>query len=63
VEGVHDRFVTNNLNTLLTALYVLVDDLVVPPRTGRGRRPQLTDSELITLATAQALLKYDSERR
>lgn len=63
MEGVHDRFVRNNLNTLLTALYVLVDDLVVPPRTGRGRRPELTDSELITLATAQVLLKYHSERR
>ena len=54
---------TNDLNTLLTALYVLVDDHVVPPRTGRGRRPELTDSELITLATAQVLLRYDSERR
>ncbi|MFD2495143.1 IS982 family transposase, partial [Amycolatopsis jiangsuensis] len=53
----------NDLNTLLTALYVLVDDHVVLPRTGRGRRPLLTDSELITLATAQVLLRYDSERR
>jgi hypothetical protein len=55
--------VTNDLNTLLTALYVLVDDRVGPPRSGRGRRPELTDSELITLATAQVLLRYDSERR
>jgi hypothetical protein len=47
--------VTNDLNTLLTALYVLVDDHVVPPRTGRGRRPELTDSELITLAVAQVM--------
>ena len=63
VEGVHDHFVTNDLNTLLTALYVLVDDHVVAPRTGRGRRPRLTDSELITLAAAQVLLRFDSERR
>jgi hypothetical protein len=55
--------VTNKLNTLLTALYVFVDDHVVPPRTGRGRRPELSDSELITLAMAQMLLKYDSQRR
>ena len=54
---------TKELNTLLTALYVLVDDHVVPPRTGRGRRPLLSDSELITLAVAQALLRYPSERR
>lgn len=63
MEGVHDQSVTNNLNTLLTALYVLVDDHVVPPRVGRGRRPLLTDSELVCLAVAQVLLGYDSERR
>jgi hypothetical protein len=55
--------VTKELNTLLTALYVLVDDHVVPPRTGRGRRPELTDSELITLAVAQVLQRFASERR
>jgi hypothetical protein len=55
--------VTNDLNTLLTALYVLIDDHVVAPRTCRGRRPALTDSELITLAVAQVLHRYDSERR
>jgi DDE family transposase len=55
--------VTKDLNTLLTALYVLVDDHVVPTRTGRGRRPALTDSELICLAVAQIMLGYHSERR
>jgi len=55
--------VTKELNTLLTALYVLIDDHVVPPRTGRGRRPLLTDSELITLAVAQVLLGYHCEHR
>jgi hypothetical protein len=62
-EGVQDQRVSTDLDTLLTALYVLVDDQVVPPRTGRGRRPELTDSELITLAVAQVLLGYHSERR
>jgi len=62
-EGVEDRCVTNDLDTLLTALYVLVDDHVVVPRTGRGRRPELSDSELITLAVAQVMLGYHSERR
>lgn len=54
---------TNNLETLLTELYVLIDDHVVPPRRGRGRRPRLTDAELVTLAVAQALLGYHSEHR
>jgi hypothetical protein len=55
--------VTKELNTLLTALYVLVDDHVVTPRTGRGRQPLLSDSELITLAVAQVLLGYHCQRR
>lgn len=53
----------DNLNTLLTALYVFVDDHVVEPRSGRGRRPVLSDSELVTLAVAQVLLGFSSERR
>lgn len=57
------KVVSKELNTLLTALYVLIDDHVVPPRTGRGHRPNLTDSELICLAVAQALLGYPNERR
>ncbi|HEX5256611.1 MAG TPA: IS982 family transposase [Mycobacterium sp.] len=54
---------SKELDTLLTALYVFVDDHVVPPRVGRGRRPGLSDSELVTLAVAQVLLGYRSERR
>ena len=54
---------SNELNTLLTALYVFIDDRVVPPRTGRGRRPLLSDSELITLAVAQVLLGFHCERQ
>jgi hypothetical protein len=55
--------VSKDLDTLLTALYVFIDDHVVPPRAGRGRRPELTDSELICLAVAQVLLRFDGERR
>jgi hypothetical protein len=55
--------VTKELETLLTELYVLIDDHVVEPRSGRGRRPLLSDAELLTLAVAQVLLGFDSERR
>lgn len=53
---------TNNPDTLLTALYVKIDDELA---TGRwmGRSPQLTDAELVTLAVAQALLGFGSETR
>jgi Transposase DDE domain len=50
------------MNTLLTALYVKIDDEIAGPR-WRGRPPLLTDSELICLAVAQALLGYRSEAR
>jgi Transposase DDE domain len=51
-----------DLDSLLTALYVLVDDLL-PARRGAGRRPKITDAELITLAIAQVFLHCPSERR
>jgi hypothetical protein len=51
-----------DLDDLLTALYVLVDDFL-PARTGAGRRPRISDAELITLAVAQILLQCHSERR
>ena len=51
-----------DLDTLVIALYVMVDELL-GPRLGPGRRPKLTDAELICLAVAQALLGYGSERR
>ena len=54
---------TKELEALLTELYVLIDDHVVPPRHGRGRRPELSDSELLCLAVAQMLLGFHSERR
>jgi hypothetical protein len=61
-EGVQDQYVSKELNTLLTALYVLIDDHVVPPRAGRGRQPLMSDSELITLVVAQVMLGYHRER-
>lgn len=52
-----------NLNTLLTTLYVFVTDHVIPTlpaRPRRGRRPLLTDAELLCLAVAQHLLHGDA---
>src|SRR5664280_2399871 len=54
---------TEDLDTLLTALCVEIDDHVAPPRQGRGRRPRLTDAELVCLAVAQVLLGFDCEHR
>jgi hypothetical protein len=54
--------VTTDLNTLLTALYVKIDD-EIGGRRWLGRPPVLTDSELVCLAVAQALLGCKSEAR
>lgn len=68
-EGVHDRFVTNNLDTLATTLYATTDDLLkqrpdlAPWRPAVGIAPQLTDAELVTLAVMQAMLGFTSEAR
>ena len=52
-----------DLDTLLTALYVEVDDRFIRPRRrGRGRPPRLSDAELVCLAVAQVLLNFPSER-
>src|SRR6266550_5455423 len=54
--------VTANLDTLLTALYVLIDDHVIPSGQRRAGRPKkLTDAELVCLAVAQVLLGARSE--
>ena len=50
-----------DLDTLVTALYVEIDDLIERPR-GRGRRPLLSHAELLCLAVMQVLLRYPSER-
>jgi hypothetical protein len=51
-----------DLDTLCIALYVMVDDLL-GPRRGPGRRPKLSDAELVCLAVAQVLVGCGSERR
>jgi Transposase DDE domain len=51
-----------DLDTLVTALYVTIDDLF-GPRQGPGRKPKLSDAELVCLAVAQVLLGFDTERR
>jgi hypothetical protein len=60
--------VTNNLDTLLTALYVDLDDRVLPALGWSrdhlpGGKPLLSDAELICLAVAQQLLGIASDRR
>ena len=55
-----------DLDTLLTALYVELTDRIIPllgfTRSGPGQRPEVTDAELVCLAVAQVLLRYDDER-
>ena len=57
------------LDTLATALYVKIDDLLkdaphlAPWRPAVGIRPKLTDAELVCLAVLQALLGFCSEAR
>jgi hypothetical protein len=58
-----------DLDTLATALYVRVDDLLTsfpehrPWRPLVGITPKITDAELVTLAVMAALLGFTSERR
>nr|WP_228000930.1 hypothetical protein [Nocardia australiensis] len=59
----------NEINTLATALYVKIDDLLktapdlAPSRPRIGFTPRLTDAELVTLSVMQALLGFTSEAR
>jgi hypothetical protein len=54
--------VTRDLDTLLTALYVFIDDHVVEAdRRVVGRPKRLSDAELVCLAVAQVLLGYPSQ--
>jgi hypothetical protein len=58
--------VTADLDTLLTALYVELTDRIIPSggftRRGPGKPPDVTDAELVCLAVAQVLLRFDDER-
>ena len=55
-----------DLDTLLIALYVELTDQIIPSlglaRSGPGQPPEVTDAELVCLAVAQVLLRYDDER-
>ncbi len=55
-----------DLDTLLTALYVELTDRIIPSRglirRGPGKPPDVTDAELVCLAVAQVLLRFDDER-
>jgi hypothetical protein len=53
-----------DLDTLVIALYVELTDRIIPalrPHRGPGRPPQVTDAELVCLAVAQVLLRYNDE--
>jgi hypothetical protein len=58
-----------DLDTLATALYVTIDDLLkraphlAPWRPAVGIAPKLSDAELVTLAVMQALLGFTSDAR
>jgi hypothetical protein len=61
--------VTNDVDTLATALYATTDDMLkehpdlAPWRPPVGITPRLSDAELVTLATMQAILGYTSEAK
>jgi hypothetical protein len=55
-----------DLDTLLIALYVELTDRIIPARglsrRGPGKPPEVTDAELVCVAVAQVLLRFDDER-
>jgi hypothetical protein len=53
--------VTADLEALLTALYVLINDHVIPSGERGPGRPELSGAELACLAAAQVLLGARSE--
>jgi hypothetical protein len=57
-----ETLVDADLDTLVTALYVKIDDKLVKDRRP-GRPVRLSQSELVCLAVAQALLGFHSEHR
>jgi hypothetical protein len=65
----HGGRVHTDLDTLVIALYVKIDETLQdnpslrPWRPAVGIAPKLSDAELLTLAVAQALLGYVSEAR
>jgi hypothetical protein len=57
-----EALVDADLDTVVTALYVKMDDMLLKKRR-RGRPPGLTDAELVCQAVAQSLLGLRSELR
>jgi hypothetical protein len=61
--------VDKDIETLATALYVKIDDMLrawpdlAPGRPAGGIMPTLSDAELLTMAAMSALLGFTSERR
>jgi Transposase DDE domain len=61
--------VDNDIETLATALYVKIDDMLTdwpdlaPDRPAGGIAPALSDAELLTMAVMSALLGFTSGRR
>jgi Transposase DDE domain len=61
--------VNNDIETLATALYVKIDDMLkdwpdlAPQRPGTGTALTLSDAELLAMAVMSALLGFRSERR
>jgi hypothetical protein len=61
--------VNNDIETLATALYVKIDDMLkawpdlAPPRPATGTALTLSDAELLTMAVMSALLGFTSEHR
>jgi hypothetical protein len=51
-----------DLDALVSALYVRIDDLL-PARRGPGRPPRISDAELIALAVAQMFLGLPNDRK
>src|SRR5260370_40303151 len=58
-EGLVCRCVTNDIETLITALYVKIDDELGGPRR-LGKPPGRADSQLVCPAGARALLGFTS---
>ena len=52
-----------DLDALLTATYVLIDDFLPERPLGPGRPPRISDAEVMTLLVAQALLQIPDDRR
>jgi hypothetical protein len=65
-HSTHGACGDRDLDTLLIALYVELTDWIIPTlrpprRAGPGRPPTVTDAELVCVAVAHVLLRYNDE--